>query len=156
MYSSIFTPVEFGFFRGLPENLFVLDIIGQIAFLFDIVLQFCLAYRDSRTYCMIYKRAPIALRLAIFPLIFLCIIAHYYHLILVRFFFCLFSGTWDQVLSLICLVACLGTLFTRYKFSLSFFVWLIDWLCLLSPCVVLRICIFGCFWFSIWNFFFLS
>lgn len=54
--------MEFGFFRGLPENLFILDIIGQVAFLFDIVLQFLLAYRDTQTYRMVYKRTPIALR----------------------------------------------------------------------------------------------
>ncbi|WCJ25172.1 Potassium channel SKOR [Euphorbia peplus] len=62
LYSSFFTPMEFGFFRGLPENLFILDIVGQIAFLLDIILQFFIAYRDSQTYRMIYKRSPIALR----------------------------------------------------------------------------------------------
>jgi hypothetical protein len=62
LYSSFFTPLEFGFFRGLPENLFILDIAGQIAFLVDIVLTFFVAYRDSRTYRMIYKRSSIALR----------------------------------------------------------------------------------------------
>ncbi|KAK6913511.1 Ankyrin repeat [Dillenia turbinata] len=62
VYSSFFTPMEFGFFKGLPENLFVLDIAGQVAFLVDIVLQFFLAYRDSQTYRMVYKRTPIALR----------------------------------------------------------------------------------------------
>ncbi|KAH9649281.1 Potassium channel SKOR [Citrus sinensis] len=35
---------------------------GQIAFLIDIILQFFLAYRDSQTYRMVYKRTPIALR----------------------------------------------------------------------------------------------
>ncbi|XP_039171682.1 potassium channel SKOR isoform X2 [Eucalyptus grandis] len=62
IYSSFFTPLEFGFFRGLPEDLSILDIIGQVAFLFDIVLQFLLAYRDAQTYRMVYKRTPIALR----------------------------------------------------------------------------------------------
>ncbi|KAL9408813.1 hypothetical protein AB3S75_047240 [Citrus x aurantiifolia] len=62
LYSSFFTPMEFAFFRGLPENLFILDIAGQIAFLIDIILQFFLAYRDSQTYRMVYKRTPIALR----------------------------------------------------------------------------------------------
>ncbi|CAL5189896.1 unnamed protein product [Lathyrus oleraceus] len=62
VYSSFFTPMEFGFFRGLQENLFILDIIGQIAFLLDIVLQFFVAYRDSQTYHMVYRRTPIALR----------------------------------------------------------------------------------------------
>ncbi|KAH9717868.1 Potassium channel SKOR [Citrus sinensis] len=37
-------------------------VANQIAFLFDIVLQFCLAYRDSQTYRLICKRTPIALR----------------------------------------------------------------------------------------------
>ncbi|KAJ0105933.1 hypothetical protein Patl1_19538 [Pistacia atlantica] len=32
-YSSFFTALEFGFYRGLPEKLFVLDIANQIAFL---------------------------------------------------------------------------------------------------------------------------
>ncbi|KAL1566753.1 hypothetical protein AAHA92_02325 [Salvia divinorum] len=62
IYSSFFTPMEFGFFRGLPENLFILDIVGQVAFLFDIILQFFVAYRDSHSYKMIYKHNPIALR----------------------------------------------------------------------------------------------
>ncbi|KAK9682305.1 hypothetical protein RND81_10G064300 [Saponaria officinalis] len=62
IYSSCFTPMEFGFFRGLPENLFVLDIAGQIAFLIDIVLQFFVAYRDRHTYRMVSHRPAIALR----------------------------------------------------------------------------------------------
>ncbi|XP_037493386.1 potassium channel SKOR isoform X2 [Jatropha curcas] len=62
IYSSFFTPMEFGFFRGLPENLFILDIVGQLAFLLDIILQFFIAYRDHQTYRMVYKRTPIALR----------------------------------------------------------------------------------------------
>ncbi|XP_031115860.1 potassium channel SKOR-like [Ipomoea triloba] len=62
IYSSFFTPFEFGFFRGLPEKLFFLDICGQIVFLVDIVVQFFVAYRDSQTYRMVYKRSPIALR----------------------------------------------------------------------------------------------
>ncbi|KAK8641622.1 hypothetical protein V6N13_011012 [Hibiscus sabdariffa] len=62
LYSSFFTPLEFGFFRGLPENLFILDIAGQIAFLVDIVLRFFLAYRDPQTYRMVYKPTSIAIR----------------------------------------------------------------------------------------------
>ncbi|XP_044506366.1 potassium channel SKOR isoform X2 [Mangifera indica] len=62
LYSSFFTPMEFAFFRGLPENLFILDIAGQLAFLLDIILQFFLAYRDSQTYRMVYKHTPIALK----------------------------------------------------------------------------------------------
>ncbi|KAJ4715379.1 Potassium channel SKOR [Melia azedarach] len=62
LYSSFFTPMEFAFFRGLPENLFILDIVGQIAFLIDIVLQFFVAYRDSQTYRLVHKRTAIAIR----------------------------------------------------------------------------------------------
>ncbi|XP_052188772.1 potassium channel SKOR-like [Diospyros lotus] len=62
VYSSFFTPMEFGFFRGMPRKLFLLDIAGQVAFLIDIILQFFVAYRDSQTYRMVYKRTPIALR----------------------------------------------------------------------------------------------
>ncbi|KAM7277694.1 hypothetical protein ACFE04_004828 [Oxalis oulophora] len=62
LYSSVFTPLEFGFFRGLPENLFILDIVGQIAFLVDIAMQFFVGYRDGQTYRMVYKRSPIAFR----------------------------------------------------------------------------------------------
>ncbi|KAF5480040.1 hypothetical protein F2P56_000815 [Juglans regia] len=62
LYSSFFTPMEFGFFRGLHDDLFILDIVGQMAFLVDIVLQFFVAYRDIQTYRMVYKRTPIAIR----------------------------------------------------------------------------------------------
>ncbi|XP_031492431.1 potassium channel KOR1-like isoform X2 [Nymphaea colorata] len=62
IYSSFFTPLEFGFFRGLPKNLFLLDIAGQLAFLVDIVMQFFVAYRDDHTYKMVYNRHSIALR----------------------------------------------------------------------------------------------
>ncbi|CAN1847524.1 Potassium channel SKOR [Linum perenne] len=54
--------MEFGFFRGLPNNLFILDIVGQIAFLLDIILQFFISYRDPLTYRMVYNLTPIALR----------------------------------------------------------------------------------------------
>ncbi|KAL3630400.1 hypothetical protein CASFOL_023384 [Castilleja foliolosa] len=62
IYSSFFTPLEFGFFRGLPKNLFVLDIVGQVAFLIDIILQFFVTYRDSHSYKMVYNRNLISLR----------------------------------------------------------------------------------------------
>lgn len=62
VYSSFFTPLEFGFFRGLPENLFLLDIAGQLAFLIDIVVLFFVAYRDAHSYCMVYDRKLIAVR----------------------------------------------------------------------------------------------
>ncbi|MBA0682157.1 hypothetical protein Goari_023897, partial [Gossypium aridum] len=62
IYSSFFTPLEFGFFRGLPENLFLLDIAGQLAFLFDIVVHFFLAYRHTHSHHLVYDRRLIALR----------------------------------------------------------------------------------------------
>ncbi|PON79288.1 Voltage dependent potassium channel [Parasponia andersonii] len=62
VYSSFFTPLEFGFFRGLPEDLFLLDIAGQFAFLIDIVVRFFVAYRDFHSHRMVYDRKLIALR----------------------------------------------------------------------------------------------
>eukprot|EP00257_Ricinus_communis_P028191 XP_025015605.1 potassium channel SKOR isoform X3 [Ricinus communis] len=62
IYSSFFTPLEFGFFRGLPENLFLLDIAGQIAFLIDIVVRFFVAYRDLHSYRLVFNHYLIALR----------------------------------------------------------------------------------------------
>ncbi|BFG25530.1 hypothetical protein CerSpe_118040 [Prunus speciosa] len=47
---------------GLELEFFILDVVGQVAFLLDIILQFFLAYRDGQTYRMVYKRTPIALR----------------------------------------------------------------------------------------------
>ncbi|MQL96094.1 hypothetical protein Taro_028770 [Colocasia esculenta] len=64
VYSSFFTPLEFGFFRGLPEKLMLLDVAGQIAFLLDIVVHFLLAYRDAQTYRMVYEPTRIAKRYA--------------------------------------------------------------------------------------------
>ncbi|MBA0798335.1 hypothetical protein Gohar_008932, partial [Gossypium harknessii] len=62
IYSSFFTPLEFGFFRGLPKNLFLLDIAGQLAFLIDIVIHFFLAYRHTHSHHLVYDRRLIALR----------------------------------------------------------------------------------------------
>ncbi|KAI3712695.1 hypothetical protein L1987_71258 [Smallanthus sonchifolius] len=62
VYSSFFTPMEFGFFRGLPENLYFLDIAGQVAFLIDVILQFFIAYRDPQTYKMVSNHNLIAVR----------------------------------------------------------------------------------------------
>ncbi|KAM0917958.1 hypothetical protein ACQ4PT_009345 [Festuca glaucescens] len=62
VYSTFITPFEFGFFRGLPRKLFFLDIVGQIAFLIDIVLKFIVAYRDTDTYRIVYNPTSIALR----------------------------------------------------------------------------------------------
>ncbi|XP_028756660.1 potassium channel SKOR [Neltuma alba] len=62
VYSSFFTPLEFGFFRGLPEEVFLLDIAGQFAFLVDIAIRFFVAYRDIHSYCMVYDHTQIATR----------------------------------------------------------------------------------------------
>ncbi|KAJ0233440.1 Cyclic nucleotide-binding domain-containing protein [Hirschfeldia incana] len=62
IYSSLFTPMEFGFFNGLPENLFVLDIVGQIAFLVDIALQFFVAFQDKHAHRTDDRPTHIALR----------------------------------------------------------------------------------------------
>ncbi|KAL5545186.1 hypothetical protein UlMin_008970, partial [Ulmus minor] len=62
VYSSFFTPLEFGFFRGLREDLFLLDIAGQFAFLLDIFVHFFVAYRDFHSHCMVYNRKLIAIR----------------------------------------------------------------------------------------------
>ncbi|KAK1410666.1 hypothetical protein QVD17_37204 [Tagetes erecta] len=62
VYSSVFTPMEFGFFRGLPDRLYLLDIISQAAFFVDIVVQFFVAYRDTQTFKIIVSPRLIALR----------------------------------------------------------------------------------------------
>ncbi|KAL7160750.1 hypothetical protein ACSBR2_041415 [Camellia fascicularis] len=62
IYSSFFTPLEFGFFRGLPENLFLLDIAGQFAFLIDIFVRFFVSYYDPHSRRMVYNRKLIAIR----------------------------------------------------------------------------------------------
>ncbi|CAH1436931.1 unnamed protein product [Lactuca virosa] len=62
MYSSFFTPMEFGFFRGLPNHLYLLDIICQTLFFIDIVLQFFIAFRDIDTEKMIFNPNLISLR----------------------------------------------------------------------------------------------
>ncbi|CAL5362702.1 unnamed protein product [Camellia sinensis] len=62
IYSSFFTPLEFGFFRGLPENLFLLDIAGQFAFLIDIFVRFFVTYSDPHSRRMVYNRKLIAIR----------------------------------------------------------------------------------------------
>ncbi|THU58798.1 hypothetical protein C4D60_Mb03t18240 [Musa balbisiana] len=61
IYSAFFTPLEFGFFRGLPELLKDLDCV-QVIFLADVVLRFFVAYRDAHTYKMVCDRRRIALR----------------------------------------------------------------------------------------------
>ncbi|KAJ1394254.1 RmlC-like jelly roll fold [Sesbania bispinosa] len=61
VYSSFFTPMEFGFFRGLPEKIFLLDIAGQLAFLIDIAVRFRRLSRPH-SYCVVYDRTQIAIR----------------------------------------------------------------------------------------------
>ncbi|XP_047311404.1 potassium channel SKOR-like [Impatiens glandulifera] len=62
VYSSFFTPLEFGFFYGLPERLFILDIAGQFAFLIDIVVRFFVAYKDHHTHRIVSSHSLIARR----------------------------------------------------------------------------------------------
>ncbi|XP_076919720.1 potassium channel KOR1-like [Bidens hawaiensis] len=62
VYSSFFTPLEFGFFRGLPEKLFLLDIASQLAFLIDIFLHFFVAYKDPHSHRLVCSHNRIALR----------------------------------------------------------------------------------------------
>ncbi|RRT83701.1 hypothetical protein B296_00016642 [Ensete ventricosum] len=59
--------MEFAFFRGLPNKLFLLDIAGQFAFFIDIFMQFRVAYRDSHTYRIVQSPADIAFRFAYDP-----------------------------------------------------------------------------------------
>ncbi|ONK57795.1 uncharacterized protein A4U43_C09F4170 [Asparagus officinalis] len=63
IYSAFFTPLEFGFFEGLPELMEVLDCI-QVVFFADVIMQFFVAYRDDRTYKLLHDRRSIALRYA--------------------------------------------------------------------------------------------
>ncbi|XP_058097518.1 potassium channel KOR2-like [Magnolia sinica] len=63
IYSSFFTPVEFGFFRGLPPHMRHLETV-QIVFFVDVILHFFVAYRDHHTYKMVYDRKSIAMRYA--------------------------------------------------------------------------------------------
>ncbi|XP_073003577.1 potassium channel KOR2-like [Typha latifolia] len=51
IYSTFFTPLEFGFFRGSPEHLRHLEWV-QIVFLADVLLHFFVAYRDAHSYRM--------------------------------------------------------------------------------------------------------
>lgn len=62
VYSSFFTPMEFGFFRGLPQNIFLLDIAGQFAFLIDIVLRFFVGYHDVHSNSLVLNHYQISIR----------------------------------------------------------------------------------------------
>lgn len=64
MHSSFFTPLQFGFYRGLPLYMSLMDLTVQVVFIADMVVQFFLAYRDMKTYKMVYERSSIALRYA--------------------------------------------------------------------------------------------
>lgn len=83
VYSSFFTPLEFGFFRGLPKDLFLLDIAGQIAFLIDIVVRFFVAYRALHSHRMVYDRKLIAWRSL--SLIHPGCLSHYFYLFISKF-----------------------------------------------------------------------
>ncbi|KAI5063905.1 hypothetical protein GOP47_0020575 [Adiantum capillus-veneris] len=64
VYSSFFTPIEFGFFRGLPTHLWWIDQIGQIMFMVDIAVNFFVAYKDFHTYKWVVNHRSISLRYA--------------------------------------------------------------------------------------------
>ncbi|GJN27494.1 hypothetical protein PR202_gb15523 [Eleusine coracana subsp. coracana] len=66
IYSTFFTPFEFGFFRGLPEHMLDLECV-QLVFLADVAAHFLLAYRDAHTYRMVYDKQKIALRVRLWP-----------------------------------------------------------------------------------------
>lgn len=61
IYSTFFTPFEFSFFRGLPDQLLDLECV-QLVFLADVAVHFFLAYRDPHTYRMVHDKRRIALR----------------------------------------------------------------------------------------------
>ncbi|KAK1310313.1 Potassium channel KOR2 [Acorus calamus] len=63
IYSTFFTPLEFGFFKGLPDHMTNLECI-QFIFFADLVLQFLIAYRDPHTYKIVHNKKSIALRYA--------------------------------------------------------------------------------------------
>ncbi|KAJ7553359.1 hypothetical protein O6H91_06G095000 [Diphasiastrum complanatum] len=64
VYSSFFTPLEFGFFQGLPRHLWLLDLLAQLVFLADIIVTFFVAYKDESTYKMVVDHRSIASRYA--------------------------------------------------------------------------------------------
>ncbi|CAM6092005.1 unnamed protein product [Calypogeia fissa] len=61
-FSSMFTPLEFGFFRGLPRTLWIVDLSVQAVFLADMVVRFFTAYRDPETYRLVADHRSIAIR----------------------------------------------------------------------------------------------
>ncbi|CAM6105245.1 unnamed protein product [Calypogeia fissa] len=62
VFSSMFTPLEFGFFRGLPRALWILDLSIQCIFVADILVKFMTAYKDPGTYRLVTDHRSIALR----------------------------------------------------------------------------------------------
>ncbi|KAK7358107.1 hypothetical protein VNO77_00028 [Canavalia gladiata] len=62
VYSSFFTPMEFGFFRGLPEKIFLLDIAGQLVFFIDIFVRFWVGYHDVHSNLLVLNHYQIAIR----------------------------------------------------------------------------------------------
>ncbi|KAK1263128.1 Potassium channel KOR2 [Acorus gramineus] len=63
IYSTFFTPLEFSFFKGLPDHMTNLECV-QFIFFADLVLQFLVAYRDPHTYIIVHNKKSIALRYA--------------------------------------------------------------------------------------------
>ncbi|CAM6127017.1 unnamed protein product [Calypogeia fissa] len=62
LYSSMFTPLEFGFFRGLPSELWIVDLSVQFVFFADMVIRFFTAYIDKETYKIVADHRSIAIR----------------------------------------------------------------------------------------------
>ncbi|CAM6093428.1 unnamed protein product [Calypogeia fissa] len=62
LYSSMFTPLQFGFFRGLPSDLWIVDLSVQIVFFADMVIRFFTANTDKETYKLVADHRSIAIR----------------------------------------------------------------------------------------------
>lgn len=62
IYSSMVTPLEFGFFRGLPRVLWIIDLSVQFIFVADMLVKFNCAYKDHATYRLVTDHKSIALR----------------------------------------------------------------------------------------------
>lgn len=62
LYSSCFTPLEFGFFRGLPHDLSIADVTVQFVFLADVIVTFFVGYKNVQTYQVVTDFKSIAYR----------------------------------------------------------------------------------------------
>lgn len=60
--SVFMTPVEFGFYRKLPNAILIAEIINNLFFIADIVLTFFVAFKDPKTFNMVETHKDIASR----------------------------------------------------------------------------------------------